>query len=60
MRELDEILQEAVDRHASDIHITAGRPVIFRIDGDLRPLDSDKLTPEQIEELVVPLFADND
>ncbi|MBQ6661145.1 MAG: type IV pilus twitching motility protein PilT [Lachnospiraceae bacterium] len=60
MRELDEILQEAVDRHASDIHITAGRPVIFRIDGDLRPLDGDKLTPEQIEELVVPLFADND
>ena len=60
MRELDDILQEAVDRHASDIHITAGRPVIFRIDGDLRPLDSDKLTPEQIEELVVPLFADND
>jgi len=60
MRELDEILQEAVDRHASDIHITAGRPVIFRIDGDLRPLDGDKLSPEQIEELVVPLFADND
>ena len=60
MRELDDILQEAVDRHASDIHITAGRPVIFRIDGDLRPLDGDKLTPEQIEELVVPLFADND
>ena len=60
MRELDEILQEAVDRHASDIHITAGRPVIFRIDGDLRPLDGEKLSPEQIEELVVPLFADND
>ena len=60
MRELDEILQEAVDRHASDIHITAGRPVIFRIDGDLRPLDSDKLTPEPNAELGVPLFADND
>ncbi len=60
MRELDEILQEAVDRHASDIHITAGRPVILRIDGDLRPLDNEKLSPEQIEELVVPLFADND
>ncbi|MBR7000159.1 MAG: type IV pilus twitching motility protein PilT [Lachnospiraceae bacterium] len=60
MRELDDILQEAVNRHASDVHITSGRPVIFRIDGDLRPLDTEKLTPEIIEELVVPLFADND
>lgn len=60
MRELDDILQEAVDRHASDIHITAGRPVIFRIDGDLREMDGNKLTPEEIEQTVVPLFADNE
>ncbi len=60
MRELDDILQEAVDRHASDVHITAGRPVIFRIDGDLRQMDDNKLAPEEIEDIVVPLFADND
>lgn len=59
MKNLDDILREAVERHASDIHITAGRPVIFRIDGDLREMDANKLTPEEIEETVAPLFADN-
>ena len=35
--ELNEILAVAMKARASDIHIKAGLPPIYRIDGSLRP-----------------------
>src|SRR5215469_5795123 len=37
--DLQALLQVAVDRGASDIHLKAGRPPIVRFDGDLVPLE---------------------
>jgi twitching motility protein PilT len=47
--ELNEILQIALRSGASDIHLKAGLPPMFRIDGALVPLkDARRLPPEEI------------
>lgn len=48
---IEEILLEAVKREASDIHLTVGRPVTFRLVGDLESIDDSPLTPQQTEAL---------
>jgi len=56
---LDEILLMAVERHASDIHMTAGKPVIYRVDGELTDKDDHIMSPEELADIIVPLYADN-
>jgi twitching motility protein PilT len=47
--ELNEILTVAIKGGASDIHLKAGLPPMFRVDGTLVPLkDSQRLAPEEI------------
>ena len=47
--ELNEILTVAIKGGASDIHLKAGLPPMFRIDGSLVPLkDARRLPPEEI------------
>jgi twitching motility protein PilT len=52
MVEMDELLQLVVDENASDLHIAVGKPPCLRIDGRLRPLETDPLTPEDSERLM--------
>ncbi|OGR36757.1 MAG: type IV pili twitching motility protein PilT [Desulfuromonadales bacterium GWD2_61_12] len=48
--ELNEILSVALKARASDVHLKAGLPPIYRIDGELRPLPkAARITPEQNE-----------
>lgn len=50
--EIKEILQKAIEMKASDIHLTAGRPPVFRLLGDLHPQEEwKKLMPEDTESL---------
>jgi twitching motility protein PilT len=47
--ELNEVLQVALRTAASDIHLKAGLPPMFRVDGSLVPLkDARRLPPEEI------------
>src|ERR1044072_5806773 len=47
--ELNEILQIALKGGASDIHLKAGLPPMFRVDGSLVPLtDGQRLPPEEV------------
>jgi twitching motility protein PilT len=47
--ELNEILQVALRGGASDIHLKAGLPPMFRVDGGLVPLkDGKRLPPEEV------------
>jgi twitching motility protein PilT len=48
---LDELLLEAVERDASDLHVKANSPPLLRIYGELLPTDRPSLTPEQAREL---------
>jgi len=49
MYTIDEIIRLAQQRRASDIHIVAGIPVRFRIDGSLRDMDDAVLAPADTE-----------
>jgi twitching motility protein PilT len=52
------LLEEMVARKASDLHLTAGVPPEFRIDGAMTPLDMDPLTPEMTAQLVYSMLSD--
>ncbi len=55
--ELNRILQIASKGGASDIHVKAGLPPIFRIDGSLLPLrDGKRLTPEEIGKMAASIM----
>ena len=57
MYNLDEILIQSVKSGASDIHLTTGRPPSYRIDGVLAPIEGERLTPQMLEELLMPLMG---
>lgn len=51
--ELNEILQIALRGGASDIHLKAGLPPMFRVDGALVPLkDGKRLPPEEVSQMI--------
>lgn len=53
---LDEVLSGSVHAQASDIHFTVGRPPVYRVDGILKPIEGEALTPKVMEELLMPLI----
>ena len=57
--ELNEILSVGLKSGASDIHLKAGLPPIYRIDGTLRPLPkAPRISPEQTEEITESIMND--
>ena len=48
---MDELLREAIDRDASDIHIKTDNPPIMRLDGALERLEYEPLTDADVEAL---------
>ncbi len=58
MAELDEILQLAAKRNASDVHLQVGLPPVLRIQTRLVPLDGEKLTAEAAESLVFSIMSE--
>src|SRR5947199_1870287 len=57
--ELNEILQVALRGGASDIHLKAGLPPMFRVDGSLVPLkDARRLPPEEISRMAFAIMND--
>jgi twitching motility protein PilT len=57
--ELNEILQVALRANASDIHLKAGLPPMFRVDGSLVPLkDARRLPPEEVSRMALGIMND--
>lgn len=57
--ELNEILQIALRGGASDIHLKAGLPPMFRVDGRLVPLkDARRLPPEEVGRMAYGIMND--
>ncbi len=55
--ELNDILKIALKGGASDIHLKAGLPPMFRIDGDLVPLkDAKRLVPEDLNKMALSIM----
>jgi len=55
---LRDLLQQMVDKKASDLHLTAGVPPEFRVDGAITPAEIDPLTPEATASLIYSMLSD--
>lgn len=55
----DELLTMAVEQQASDLHLTVGLPPMLRIDGRLRPMSFESLTPHECQRLVYGILDDH-
>ena len=56
--QIDRVLMSAKKLGASDIHLVAGLPPMFRIKGDLRRTETEELTSDQVDR-VVRMFLDD-
>jgi len=50
------LLQEMLDQQASDIHLKAGSPPLWRIDGELVNFGDEKLSPDQTKSIAYSLL----
>lgn len=56
--DLPDLVKYGTDNLASDIHITVGAPIIYRINGVLTPLNDKKLTQDDTKSLVYQALSD--
>lgn len=52
------LLQFAIDKNASDIHLTVGEPPSFRIDGSIYRVDCEALTDELAKEMIYSVMEE--
>jgi len=57
--EITDILALAVERGASDVHLSAGEPPMLRIHGDIRRLDVPPLTSEEAHAMAFDVMNDS-
>lgn len=55
---IDEILHAAVERKASDIHLTAGLPPTVRVDGELVSLHYEVMRPDHTRRMIYEALSD--
>ena len=55
---LRQLLEDMVSRKASDLHLTAGVPPEFRIDGRITPTEYEVMTPEATAALAYSVMSD--
>lgn len=53
---IQEILQQAIDEHASDVFIVAGLPVSFRKNGVISQLHEERLLPNDTEHFLTEIY----
>jgi twitching motility protein PilT len=59
MTDIDAILRQFVELHASDLHLKIGRPPVFRLSDGLRPdLDSPALTADSLESVFLHVTSE--
>jgi twitching motility protein PilT len=55
---INALLDEVLERGASDLHITAGSPPVVRVHGSLEPMDQyPKLVPDQIRRMIYGILT---
>ncbi len=56
MTDMHSLLVEMKEKNASDLHIIAGSPILFRVDGRLSPVKEKKVTAEESKFLIYSLM----
>ena len=57
--DLSELLAFSVKNGASDIHISSGLPPLIRIDGDIRRVKVDPLSPNLVHDMIYDIMQDS-
>jgi twitching motility protein PilT len=55
---IDDLLELTIQNDASDLHVTVGYPIFLRMDGQLKKLGSELVTPERAKELIYQVLDD--
>ncbi|MFW7379627.1 MAG: type IV pilus twitching motility protein PilT [Oligoflexus sp.] len=55
-RPIDRFLRVMIDSGASDMHLTLGKPVCLRVDGDIQRLEGQNVDEEQMQSLLLPIM----
>jgi len=58
MIDRDQLLEHAKAQQATDVHICADAPILFRIGGELIPITKEKLTAEQSKEICLGMLSE--
>ena len=57
-KEMEELLEEVIRRDATDLHLSVGRPPIFRIDGSLNIMEEkEPISTERARDLIMSLMS---
>lgn len=59
MRTISDLLQEAKEAGASDIHVATKRPPYFRVDGQLRAVSEEPVSAEEMQQMLAALGEHN-
>ncbi len=51
-----ELIRDGTDKKASDIHITVGLPIVYRINGELVRMSDTVFTPEETEKIAMGIL----
>ena len=60
MATLSKILSYAVKNGASDVHLTVGSPPAVRIDGKIRFIEAEALTPSDTREMAAEMLNEKE
>ncbi len=56
---LRELLGQMIEKGASDLHISAGLPPMFRVDGDIMRFGEDRVSPEMARKLAYSIMNED-
>ena len=51
---IDKLLREMVEMKASDMHLTVGQPIIFRVHGDIKRMSQEPILPDMMQQFLLP------
>ena len=54
---INEQFKNAVAKKASDIHLIVDKPVMLRIDGELKPIKGTELNKQDVEKSILSLLT---
>ena len=54
--DVQEFFKMMVETEASDLYLTVARPLMFRIDGQIRPMSDHSFTPPELEDLAAAIM----
>ncbi|TVQ46343.1 MAG: type IV pilus twitching motility protein PilT [Gloeocapsa sp. DLM2.Bin57] len=53
---IEDLMEQLVEMGGSDMHIQAGAPIYFRINGKLGPINDELLTPQECQRLIFSML----